>query len=974
MKQLILTAFSILLFGTTTNAQLVFSDTTFTDPVLISFELDFVTFENCRFTNIEGTALTIEGSGVFISNCVFEDIDGMAIWSFASEVYLLGDTIRNITGDGVLAQSGVLVVLGGHFSNISETALFFNECEVAEVSAVDITDVGYGIQVVGGEGFEETLFQILHIQGVAHGDAIRVQGVDVMRLENATITDCAGWGVWAEAVGTAANPTEALVLQGNRIDRCNLGGIWVNEIQEAVIRGNEVNNPGHLSPDESKTCLYWSGKNAIIEANHLHHALNQGVGLWLAAPARVLRNHIHDCGGHGIIYANEASVESAPLLIFNNIVHDIGGPAVYFPGGVVTEPSETSIRNNTIQAVLQGDPALNPPISVCCNQNPIALEGNILVFDGEADTSKYVLLQSGGTILDQLNLKVAGDIHFVDYAGRDFHLASEDSPAHNFLQVDFGLPNDDFDGELRLGLRDAGADEIPSTATLCGCNNCPSVIPDLSIGDYRFSVVQADNNDLSSGMQGVCGVRVQFNHEYLGDLVMELISPAGQKVQLVGPNGFWGPTDNTVWDIGFVPCAAIAIPDPGFDPSWNSSQPWGNGANYTGSYYPDFGCLEDFNLGTVTGEWTLRVFDFQANDVGNILGFEVVFCNETGVACFGCTEPPTAEFVVNNVGAWGASIENQSAPGATTFLVDFGDGYTTSGPNFPPFHEYENAGTYLVRLIAVNDCGFDTAYQTVQIAGALPVAFVSVESAEGCGPQTIQSAVFQYDHVDTWHWQFPGGTPSESYEMEPASVTYNVPGQYTVSLSITNEVGSVSLQDLATVVVLPSLVNPSFTALVSGDSIICTNTTQFAESFHWSLNGGPSVGDNTSPFAFKVDSSGTYSVELWLASVCDTATVTQTVNVTIVGTNQLDRAGWRFGISPNPNDGRFRLSVLSPEDLPARVVVLNALGSEVFEEKLAVTAGEQAHVFEHGELPAGVYHLQIHTQKGSTTLRFVVQH
>lgn len=45
-------------------------------------------------------------------------------------------------------------------------------------------------------------------------------------------------------------------------------------------------------------------------------------------------------------------------------------------------------------------------------------------------------------------------------------------------------------------------------------------------------------------------------------------------------------------------------------------------------------------------------------------------------------------------------------------------------------------------------------------------------------------------NITTWNWSFPGGNPASSTLQNPGLVTYNTPGNYTVSLQISDGVGS----------------------------------------------------------------------------------------------------------------------------------------------------------------------------------------
>jgi gliding motility-associated-like protein len=171
----------------------------------------------------------------------------------------------------------------------------------------------------------------------------------------------------------------------------------------------------------------------------------------------------------------------------------------------------------------------------------------------------------------------------------------------------------------------------------CFCDNCPVSIADADTTFFTIDIVGAANNDLSDPAQGVCEFCLNFEHEYLGDLLIQLVSPAGQVVTLVGPvdlaSGFTSFTD---WDVCFVPCADVPSPDPGFSATWDNDQPWGFFGNYAGSYFPFQGCLEDFNTGPVDGTWTLMVIDDISFSTGEILDYSITFCDDTNLECVSC--------------------------------------------------------------------------------------------------------------------------------------------------------------------------------------------------------------------------------------------------------------------------------------------------------------------------------------------------
>ena len=181
------------------------------------------------------------------------------------------------------------------------------------------------------------------------------------------------------------------------------------------------------------------------------------------------------------------------------------------------------------------------------------------------------------------------------------------------------------------------ASQINSFGQWC-CIDTNLIIKDKATTTLRFQIVGATNNDLSTPTQGLCGVRIKFKHKSIGDVTMSLISPGGQKVDLLGPNANARRTDLTNWNVSFVPCAVTAVPDVGFKQKWDNVQNWGIlGQFYNGTYYPFNGCLEDFNLGAVNGIWTLTIVDSDLFYDGLVESFCLLFCDDSGVSCNSCS-------------------------------------------------------------------------------------------------------------------------------------------------------------------------------------------------------------------------------------------------------------------------------------------------------------------------------------------------
>jgi len=177
---------------------------------------------------------------------------------------------------------------------------------------------------------------------------------------------------------------------------------------------------------------------------------------------------------------------------------------------------------------------------------------------------------------------------------------------------------------------------LATLAQPCGLEDTLNIATN-SNPDFDFEIYNIFNDDLSDPNQGVCAVEIEFLHQYVDNLELSLTSPSGQTVTLIGPdtdeqNVF---TALARWNISFLPCGSPVSPDPTFLERWDNTQPnnFVVGGQYTGSYYPFSGCLQDFDTGPANGTWTISVNNNPSPYPGAIRGFRIVFCDERGVDC-----------------------------------------------------------------------------------------------------------------------------------------------------------------------------------------------------------------------------------------------------------------------------------------------------------------------------------------------------
>lgn len=113
-----------------------------------------------------------------------------------------------------------------------------------------------------------------------------------------------------------------------------------------------------------------------------------------------------------------------------------------------------------------------------------------------------------------------------------------------------------------------------------------------------------------------------------------------------------------------------------------------------------------------------------------------------------------------------------------------------------------------------------------------PNADFNVDYKMICPGASVTFTDFSYNGAaDSWLWTLPGGTPATSSDQNP-TITYNIPGTYSVTLKVSNASGSDSLtkQDLIIV---------SDTSLVQDAPFTEGFETNISSWFNYNMDGNP---------------------------------------------------------------------------------------------------------------------------------------
>ena len=151
--------------------------------------------------------------------------------------------------------------------------------------------------------------------------------------------------------------------------------------------------------------------------------------------------------------------------------------------------------------------------------------------------------------------------------------------------------------------------------------------------------------------------------------------------------------------------------------------------------------------------------------------------------------PPVADFISTpTAGPASLLVEftNQSTGIYNTCLWAFGDGGSSSDCN--PQHLYTTPGSYTVLLMVSGPGGSNSVTKSNYITVHVPVAAdFSATPTAGVAPLLVTFADLSTGDYTTCSWDFGDGSTSNI--CTPASHTYNTPGVYTVTLTVSGPGG-----------------------------------------------------------------------------------------------------------------------------------------------------------------------------------------
>ncbi len=215
----------------------------------------------------------------------------------------------------------------------------------------------------------------------------------------------------------------------------------------------------------------------------------------------------------------------------------------------------------------------------------------------------------------------------------------------------------------------------------------------------------------------------------------------------------------------------------------------------------------------------------------------------------------------------------------TGWVWNFGDGSISTQQN--PYHLYKDPGVYSVTLSVRNSAGSDGITKEGLITvRASPVADFSANRTSGAAPLVVQFTDKSSGVPTSWNWNFGDGT--SSINQSPVH-EYSTPGVYTVSLTITNDVG-IDTKTRAGYITVGEGLLASFTYTTSNPENLAPLTVAFTDTsrdsptlWTWNFGDGHMATERNPIYTYA--KAGNYTVTLTVSDGFRSSSSTKEIEV-----------------------------------------------------------------------------------------------
>jgi len=237
------------------------------------------------------------------------------------------------------------------------------------------------------------------------------------------------------------------------------------------------------------------------------------------------------------------------------------------------------------------------------------------------------------------------------------------------------------------------------------------------------------------------------------------------------------------------------------------------------------------------------------------------------------------------------TFTDQSNNNPTSWQWSFVGGTPATSTEQNPQVTYNTAGSFNVSLTVSNANGDDTQtitnYINVIEPVSAPTANFSATPATINEGSEVSFTDLTTNNPTSWSWTFTGGTPATSNAQHP-KVTYSLPGNYNVTLTVNNAGGTNTKTINNCIQVLDTIEAPiaNFTAsntLISeGQAVTFTDLSSNSPSeWNWIFEGGTPASSSEQNPTVVYSGPGLYNVTLTATSEGGTNTIIREAYITV---------------------------------------------------------------------------------------------
>lgn len=247
--------------------------------------------------------------------------------------------------------------------------------------------------------------------------------------------------------------------------------------------------------------------------------------------------------------------------------------------------------------------------------------------------------------------------------------------------------------------------------------------------------------------------------------------------------------------------------------------------------------ISGYHVYKVAGTYSVSMLAIDANGCEDkikkdniITVFPVPEVDYTADETFACNPPLKVNF------------KNLTKKGGSGFTYEwnFGDGNTSTQEN--PIHEYTNNGSYQVTLTVTNSNGCKATKTIKSYVNINPIDVdFSIDNLDGCAPLDVTFTNKTKPDISGFSYSWDMGN-GKTLQTKHAATTYDKPGTYTVSLTVSKNGKCNQTRTYANAVIVKPTPKPS---IIVSDSVSCSVPFEIqvedggtgATDWNWLLDG-----------------------------------------------------------------------------------------------------------------------------------------